>query len=56
MGRIAGRPSDGHDPVSNASHRENRRLRRTDNRAESIDLIHAEVADSESCTCNIGRT
>src|ERR1022692_1202163 len=41
----------GYDPVGNASDRENRGLRRGDDRAELIDLIHAEVADSK---CGVG--
>ncbi len=52
--RTAGWPCNHHDPVGDAPNRENRSLWRRDDRAELIDLIHAEIADGERGIGDVG--
>ncbi len=40
--------------IGDASHGENRGLRRRDDRAERIDLVHPQIADGERPAGNIG--
>ncbi len=46
---------DRNDSVGDLSNRENRGLGRDDDRGESIDAVHAEIADGESAARKIGR-
>ncbi len=46
---------DWHHAICDASHGENGGLRRADDGAESVDLIHAKIADGESWVRDIGR-
>jgi len=46
---------NGHDAIGNAAYRQNRRLRRRDDRAEGIDLVHAKIAQRKCSTANICR-
>src|SRR5207253_10043439 len=43
----AGLPDHWHNAIGNAPHGKDRRLRRSDNGAESVDVIHAKIADGE---------
>src|SRR6266566_2643951 len=51
----AGLPVHWHNAIGNAPHGENRRLGRIDDGAESVNLIHPKIADSESRARNVGR-
>ena len=56
MGRTAGLPSIAINSVDDASDGENSRLRRSNDGAELIDVIHAEITDGECRVRDVGRT
>src|ERR1700686_5164734 len=45
---------DGDHAVSDTAYRENRRLRRDNNRCELVHMIHAEIADGEGGIGDVG--
>src|SRR5439155_8998200 len=46
----------GYNSIANAAYGENGRLRRVDDGSERVHMVHAQIAEGESCSCDIAGT
>src|SRR5207253_11519147 len=51
----AGLPVHWHNAIGNAPHGKDRRLRRSDNGAESVNVIHPKIGEGESYVRDVAR-